>query len=80
MSFPKKRIVGRARLQTKHHYSVSLWMNCCFWAIYIKLIIQMLREPMWEMCTNLTFTCMIDREGPAPCGCNDDNGEPKMFP
>lgn len=36
---------------------------------------QLLREPLWEMCTNLTFTYMIDREGH-----DDDNNEPKLFP
>lgn len=28
-------------------------------------VIQLLREPLWEMCTNPTFTHMIDTEGQA---------------
>ena len=27
----------------------------------------------------LTFTYMTDREECAPCGCDDDNGEPEPF-
>lgn len=34
---------------------------------------------MWEMCTNLAFTYMTDREGHILCRCDDNNGEPKLF-
>lgn len=46
---------------------------------YETFIIQLLREPLWEVCTNLTFTYMIDREG-HDNDMGDDNGEPKLFP